>query len=68
LPPANGLYPKTFQTLFGLLAVTGLRISEALRLSREHVDLEKGILMVHETKFHKSRLIPLHQTTIKALR
>lgn len=68
LGPAGGLRPHTYVTLFGLLVSTGLRISEALRLTREEVDLEAGLLIVSETKFHKSRLIPLHPTTAAALR
>ena len=67
LPPAGGLRPATYETLFGLLAATGLRISEALRLTLEDVDLEAGIITVRETKFCKSRLVPLHLTTTEAL-
>ena len=66
--PASGLRPKTYTTLLGLLASTGLRIAEALRLSRDEVDLDIGVLTVSETKFHKSRLVPLHPTTTMALR
>jgi integrase len=68
LGPSSGLRPKTYTTLLGLLASTGLRIAEALRLSRDEVDLDAGVLAVSETKFHKSRLVPLHATTIMALR
>lgn len=60
LKPVNGLRPHTYSTLFGLLACTGLRISEALHLQDCDVDLNKGILSIRETKFHKSRLVPLH--------
>lgn len=67
LGPVGGLRPLTYVTLLGLLASTGLRISEALRLTRQHVDLETGVLTVVETKFHKSRLVPLHPTTTRAL-
>ena len=67
LPPAGGLRPATYETLFGLLAVTGLRISEALHLKLQDVDLEDGIITVRETKFCKSRLVPLHPTSTKAL-
>lgn len=67
LVPVNGLKPITFKYLLGLLASTGLRISEAIRLNRQDVDLNRGILMIHETKFHKSRYVPLHKTTQKAL-
>jgi integrase/recombinase XerD len=58
----------TFETLFALVAVTGLRISEALRLERDHVDLDQGVLSIHKTKFERSRLVPLHATTTEALR
>ena len=67
LPPAGGLRPATYETLFGLLAATGLRISEALRLTLEDVDLEAGIITVRETKYCKFRLVPLHLTTTEAL-
>ncbi len=62
LRPANGLRRWTYHCLFGLLAVTGMRISEALALRRDGVDLTAGILVVHETKFGKSRLVPVHPT------
>lgn len=68
LGPTGGLRPHTYVTLFGLLASTGLRISEAVRLTREAVDLDAGVLTISETKFHKSRLVPLHPTTTAALR
>lgn len=67
LPPVGGLRPATYTTLFGLLAATGLRISEALHLMRSDIDLTAGLLTVRETKFRKSRLVPLHPTTTKAL-
>lgn len=62
-----GLKGRTFVTIFGLLAVTGLRISEALALDREDVDLHKGILRVRRTKFGKSRLVAVHESTCQAL-
>jgi integrase len=68
LGPPGGLRPHTYYTLFGLLACTGLRISEALRLTRSDVDLRAGVLTVSQTKFHKSRLVPLHATTVEVLR
>jgi integrase len=61
------LRPLTYQTLFGLLACTGLRVSEALKLRRAHVDLKYGVLRVEQTKFKKSRLVPLHPSTTRAL-
>jgi integrase/recombinase XerD len=63
LPSANGLKACSYATLFGLLAVTGLRVSEALMLDRADVDLEEGILVIRRTKFGKSRLVPLHRST-----
>ena len=57
----------TYRTLIGLLAVTGLRIGEALRLDRGDIDQEHGLLLVRNSKFGKSREIPLHETTVRAL-
>jgi integrase len=68
LAPIEGLRPRTYSALFGLLASTGLRVSEALRLTRSDVDLVAGVLTVRETKFKKSRLVPLHPSTMQALR
>jgi integrase len=67
LSPADGLRPWTFHGLFGLLAVTGLRISEALWMQRHDVDLQQGILTIRDTKFGKSRLVPIHLTTQEVL-
>lgn len=66
LGPAGSLRPLTYNTLFGLLAVTGLRLSEALRLRFEDVGVDG--LMIRETKFHKSRLVPLHCSGEAALK
>jgi len=68
LPPDDGLRSHTYTTLLGLLASTGLRVSEALRLDRAHVDLCDGVLTIVETKFRKSRLAPLHPSTKMVLR
>jgi len=65
LPPAGSIRPWTFTTLFSLLAVTGLRISEALNLRLQ--DVTEDGLVIRETKFHKSRLLPLHATTTAGL-
>lgn len=54
-------------TVIGLLAVTGMRISEALRLDCDDVDLDAGVLTIRNTKFGKSRQLPLHATTVEAL-
>ena len=67
LRPLAGLRPKTYATLFGLLACTGLRISEAIRLTRNDVDLQRGVLTIRLTKFRKSRLVPLHVSTKRVL-
>ncbi len=67
LPSAAGLKGRTFSTIFGLLAVTGLRVSEALALDRDDVDLEEGVLRVRRTKFGKSRLVAVHESTRQAL-
>ena len=64
---ASPLRAVTFETLVGLLVVSGLRIGEALRLDRDDVDLEDGVLHVRQTKFGKSREVPLHPSTVDAL-
>jgi integrase len=64
---AAGLKGRTLSTIFGLLAVTGLRVSEALALDREDVDLEHGVLRVRRTKFGKSRLVAVQESTCQAL-
>ncbi len=65
--PRGSLRPATFETLFGLIASTGLRISEAIHLRDADVDLRRGILIVRQTKFAKSRQLPLHPSTVEAL-
>lgn len=65
LGPTGSLRPHLYCTLFGLLSVTGLRISEALALRFN--DITPDGLVIRETKFHKSRLLPLHETTTAAL-
>ena len=59
---------RTLRTLVGLLASTGLRSGEALRLDRADVDLVGGVLQIRKTKFRKDRLVPVHATTLTALR
>ncbi len=68
LPSATGLRPATYATLLGLLAVTGMRISEALALNRDDVNWSEAVLAVRRTKFGKSRLVPVHPSTQRALR
>lgn len=63
-----GLRGATYETLFGLLASTGLRISEALHLLDSDVDLKTGMLAIRQTKFAKSRYVPLHSSTVEALK
>lgn len=62
--PQRGL---TLTMLVGLLASTGLRSGEALRLDRADVDLRDGVLHIRKTKFRKDRLVPVHTTTLAAL-
>lgn len=59
--------PETYATLFGLLSVTGLRLSEALNLDDGDVDLTEGLLRIRESKWRKSRLVPIHVTTAQIL-
>lgn len=61
------LRAATFETLIGLLAVSGLRIGEALRLDRDDVELAAGVLTIRRSKLGKSREVPLHPTTTAAL-
>lgn len=67
LVPRDGIRPRTYATLIGLLASAGLRISEALRMTRADVDPIRGVITVRETKFGKSRFVPLHATTTAEL-
>ncbi len=65
LKPDNSLRPKTYTTLFALLAATGLRISEALALNVG--DITNDGVIIHATKFRKDRLIPIHESTRQGL-
>ncbi|NKL66981.1 tyrosine-type recombinase/integrase [Rhizobium leguminosarum] len=65
LKPSDTIRPLMYETLFGLLATTGMRISEALALRLEDVTADG--LVIRQTKFQKSRLLPLHDTTRDAL-
>ena len=65
LGPRGALRPKTYVTLLGLIAATGLRISEALALQLD--DITAAGLVIRQTKFRKSRLVPVHTTTTRAL-
>ena len=65
----NGqLQPHTWQTLIGLLACTGLRISEAMRLQLSDVDWNQALLIIRHSKFGKTRLVPLHRSALSPLR
>ena len=71
MPPANStaeanpLRRELYVMLFGLIAATGLRISEALALRLDDL-LPGGVLRIRQTKFGKSRLVPLHATVVEA--
>lgn len=67
LPSPRGLRALSYATLFGLLAATGMRISEALNLDRADIDPDRGVLTIRLTKFGKSRLVPLHASACEAL-
>lgn len=62
------LRAATHESFFGLLAVTGMRIGEAIRLDRADVDLDAGVIHINNTKFAKHRRVPLHESTVAALR
>lgn len=68
MPSAIGLRPHTFATRFGLYVATGLRANEALHLHRDDVDLGSGVLTVRQSKFGKSRYVPVHASTQRALK
>jgi integrase len=63
----NGIRALTFATLFGLIAVTGLRVSEAIALDNSDVDLENGVLTVRRGKSGKARIVPISETTAERL-
>jgi integrase/recombinase XerD len=70
LGPAGSLRPHTYETILGLLASTGIRVGEAIHLKNVDVNLDSHPprLEIHESKFRKSRLVPLHPTTSERLR
>lgn len=67
LPSVNGIRALTCSTLFGLIAVTGLRISEALSLDVADVDLKAGVITLRRGKLGKARLLPLSESTTRQL-
>ncbi|MGH6692673.1 MAG: tyrosine-type recombinase/integrase [Gammaproteobacteria bacterium] len=62
------LRAATYQSLIGLLAVTGMRVGEAIGLDRHDFDAGHGVLVIRHAKFNKTRELPLHPTTVAALR
>jgi integrase len=62
------LRAATHEALFGLLAVSGMRVGEAIGLDRDDVDLAAGVITIRQAKFDRTRLVPLHATTTAALR
>jgi integrase/recombinase XerD len=67
LRPQCGLRPSTYRGIFGLMAAAGLRTAEAIRLTRDDVNFKDGVLRVRKSKRQKSRFVPLHSTTMRAL-
>jgi integrase len=71
LEAARALRPPlraaTHETIFGLIAASGMRIGEAIGLARDDVDLDTGVITIREAKFDRSRLVPLHPTVTQAL-
>jgi len=65
---APPLRAATYETLIGLLSVSGARVGELIALARHDVDWGEGVLVILYSKFNKSRELPLHPTTIHALR
>ena len=65
---AGRLCPHTWQTLIGLLACTGLRISEAMHLRPSDVVWKDALLIIRESKYGKTRLVPLHPSAVDPLR
>ena len=71
LDGARALRPSlrgaTHETIFGLIAATGMRIGEAVGLERDDVDLDAGVITIHHAKFDRQRLVPLHATVTEKL-
>jgi integrase/recombinase XerD len=68
LEPRDSLRPSTYGTLLGLLAVTGMRVGEVIALKDPDVDLLQGLLTVRQSKFNKTRILPVHPSTQESLR
>ena len=67
LAPQDGLRPRSYAALIGLLASTGLRVCEALNLERADVNTDARLITVRQTKFRKSRVVPLHPSASRML-
>jgi len=67
LRPPGGLRPHTYSTLWGLLAVTGMRVSEVVALDRADVDLKQGVITVRQSKFNRTRILPVHSSVQRKL-
>ncbi len=65
---SSPLVAATYETLIGLLSVTGLRVGEAIRLERDDVCLQAELLRINRSKFGKSREVPLHPSSVEKLR
>lgn len=65
--PSTPLRPMLYHCLLGLLSVTGLRIAEALHLELRDIDLEQGVLTIRAAKRGRSRLVPIHPSTVAVL-
>lgn len=66
--PRYALKPFTLQGVLGLLAVTGMRLTEALNLKPEDIDWSQGAVTIGRAKFQKTRLVPLHESTLRQRR
>jgi integrase len=61
------LRAATYETVIGLMATTGMRSGEVVRLDRDHIDWDDGVVIVWNSKFQRSRALPVHPTTLEAL-
>jgi integrase len=68
LDPTPGLRGSTYEALFGLIACTGMRVSEAVSLRNGDVDLKRAMLTIRRSKFSKSRQVPILLSAVQALR
>lgn len=68
LDPRNKLRPASMYCIFGLLAATGMRVSEVLGLQRADINWSERFITVRESKYRKSRYVPVHPTTIRQLK